>query len=127
MSKHFKKLNIEACRSELVKHAKPPKVEEFPRPEEWQEFSTNIRDEIRKMQVGESDYFPRALHLTNGTCITMTVLDRFFDSPSRKALKTVIVASEQDFGSLAADEFRTWANEILQKHELKVLRGDIRG
>lgn len=117
MSKFF---NLESIAELLPKSKEVPKTPPpvYPEPKTWLEFATGIREEIRAMQRGESAFYYGGLHLSKNTCISMTLLDRFYDHPSKMGLLKLIAQSRTDFGAVAEQEFRRRANAILKQHNL---------
>jgi hypothetical protein len=78
------------------------------------QFLADVDQEILNMRAGEGRWYHRALCFDKGpeSSPVMHRLTVFKEYPTRKNLKEFFEISEQDFGKLTTDNFRTWGAAI---------------
>ncbi len=77
------------------------------------QFTINVRDEVKKIQAGHSQYHSKAIHFDKGISPALNMLGIFEAKPSQKTLDEFLGVAKQDFGSRAADAFKTWAISLV--------------
>lgn len=78
------------------------------------QFLADVDQEILNMRSGEGRWYGAALCFDKGpeSSPVMHRLSVFKDYPTRKNLMEFFEISEQDFGKLTTDNFRTWGKAI---------------
>jgi hypothetical protein len=108
------KFNKPDMPEEFMPKAKKEKV--LPSAEDFKDAHRDIMTEIEKMQNGTSTLSAYPIHLRNGTCPAINILNLFMANPTEKLMLEFFHLAAQDFGYLAAKDFKAKIMEVVRKN-----------